>query len=67
MADIIIAERELIWGADNIAHAIGLEPRQVYHLLNSGGLPVAKKVGGKWVVSKRRLWEFFENTSSQAV
>jgi hypothetical protein len=50
---------ELIWGVQAIAHEIQREPRQTYHLLSTGELPVAKKVGGRWVVSRQRLRAFF--------
>lgn len=45
---------DLIWGADDIAKAIGLNRRQTYHLLEGGHLP-AKRVGGKWVASRAKL------------
>lgn len=50
---------ELIWGADAIASEIGLERRQAYNLLETGALPGAKKVGRRWVISRRRLWATF--------
>lgn len=59
------ARDELIWGADAIAAEIGRDPRQVYHLLSSGELP-AKKVGGRWVVPRRRLWAFFDEAGAGA-
>ena len=46
-------------GVDAIAAEIGREPRQVYYMLSAGSLPAAKKVGGRWVVSRRQLWAFF--------
>ena len=53
------ARNELLWGVDAIAQEIGREPRQVYHLLSTGELPDAKKVGGRWVAPRDRLRAFF--------
>jgi hypothetical protein len=49
---------ELIWGADEIAKAIGRSRRSTFHMLDSGQLP-AKKVGGRWVAERGRLVNFF--------
>jgi len=38
----------VVWGAPAIAQAIGREVRAVYHMLENGTLPGAKKVGGVW-------------------
>jgi hypothetical protein len=48
---------DLIWGADEIAKVIERDERATYHLLAKGLLP-AKKVGGKYVASRRRLRAF---------
>ena len=45
---------DLVWGAGPIGKVVGLNKRQVFHLLESGRLP-AKKVGGKWVSSEGAL------------
>jgi hypothetical protein len=37
-----------------ISDEINRNPRQTYHLLKTGALP-ARKVGGKWVASRRQL------------
>lgn len=50
---------DLIWGAGDIAAELGLAESRVYYLLNTGGLPMAKKVTGRWVVSRTRLRSFF--------
>lgn len=57
---------DLIWGAEAIGKAIGLSPRQAFHLLEKGELP-ARKSGGKWVASRRRLREHFEGDYPEAV
>lgn len=45
---------DIVWEVENIARIIGRTPRQTYHILASGDLP-AKKVGGRWVASRRKL------------
>jgi hypothetical protein len=64
MADHLRAD--LIWGVEAIASEIGRTPRQAYHLLQSGALPVAKKVGGHWVVQRRKLEAFFAGEDQAA-
>lgn len=49
---------DLIWGAEEMAAAIGRTPAQVYHMLRSGTLP-AKQVGERWVISRAKLIAFF--------
>ena len=56
---------DIIWGADEIAKAIGRTTRQVNHLLSLGALP-AKKVGGRWCVSLDALNAFFSSVSEAA-
>lgn len=58
------AKDDLIWGVQEIAKEIGRGERQVYHMLSSGALPVARKVGGHWVVPRRRLWAFFNGAEA---
>jgi hypothetical protein len=45
---------DLIWGAAPIATHIGRSLRQTYYLLERGQIP-AKKIGGTWLASKRKL------------
>lgn len=51
-------DAELIWGASAIAKVIGRTDRQTFHLLEKGILP-AKKVGDRWVASRKKLIAFF--------
>jgi len=51
---------DLLWGAAAIGKVIGRTPKQVFHLLENGHIPPARKLGGKWVVSERQLRDFFE-------
>jgi hypothetical protein len=43
-----------VWGAAEIGAVIRKSERAVFHLLESGLLP-AKKVGGRWVSSRKKL------------
>ena len=47
---------DIIWEVRNIADLIGRSERQTFYLLASGQLP-AKKIGGRWVASRRKLLE----------
>ncbi|MCS3740208.1 hypothetical protein FHX16_002176 [Rhizobium sp. BK661] len=48
---------DLIWEVSEIAKTIGRTERQTFHLLSKGEIP-GKKVGGRWVCSRRKLTEF---------
>jgi hypothetical protein len=45
---------DILWGAEEIAEAIGRKPGPVYHMLELGHLP-ARKVGRLWTASRRKL------------
>ena len=47
---------DLIWGCSAIAEVIGRSERATFHLLKSQLLP-AKRVGGRWCASRRKLLE----------
>lgn len=49
---------DLLWGVNAIAKAIDRTPRQTFHLCSLGEIP-ARKIGGRWVVERRKLIEFF--------
>lgn len=51
-------ELDLIWGAEEIAKAIGRSTRSTFHMLDTGELP-ARKVGGRWVAERSQLLRFF--------
>jgi hypothetical protein len=44
-----------VWGAEEIGAVIGRTSRQTHHLLTQGAIKSAKKVGGRWVVSRSAL------------
>jgi hypothetical protein len=47
-------EHDLIWTGSEIAKVLNLTQRQCWYLLERGALP-ARKIGGKWVASRRAL------------
>lgn len=47
-------ETDLAWGVEEIAKVVERDKRATYHLLSKGELP-ARRVGGRWVASRRRL------------
>jgi hypothetical protein len=48
-------ESPFAWGADEIGAVIGRDVRQTFHLLNTGQLKSAKKIGGRWVANREAL------------
>jgi len=47
---------DLVWGCSAIAEVIGRTERATFHLLKTNVLP-AKRVGGRWCASRRKLIE----------
>jgi hypothetical protein len=47
---------DLVWGCAAIAKTIGRSERSTFHLLSQQLLP-AKRVGGRWCASRRKLIE----------
>jgi hypothetical protein len=45
---------DLVWGATAIAKVIGRSERSTFHMLERNLLP-AKRVGGRWCASRRKL------------
>jgi len=50
---------DLIWGIRGIAEAIGRSYQQTYHMIASGKLPIVKRIGERYVVSRSKLTAFF--------
>jgi len=57
-------EIKAIWGAKEIAKTIGRPVRATFRLLESGKIP-AKKIGGRWAVTKETLDRFFAEVSME--
>jgi hypothetical protein len=56
----------LVWGAEAIAPHIGRSTKGTYHALESGKVPGAKKIAGRWALNLRVFLASFE-TNNQAV
>jgi len=50
------APADVIWGCARIAEVIGRSERSTFHLLEQHLLP-AKRIGGRWCASRRKLLE----------
>lgn len=61
---VAIPTIDLIWGAENIAREMGITTRQCFHMLSKKAVP-ARKVGGRWVVERRKLRAFFTEEDAQ--
>ncbi len=62
MNDVAVKECEqldVLRGAEEIGAYIKLNARQTFYLLEKGALP-AKKLGGKWISTKRQLRQLVE-------
>lgn len=55
---------DLIWTAEAIAREIGRKPGITSHMLEQGHIPFARKVCGRWCVSRHKLREFFGLTEA---
>lgn len=54
---------DLIWGAKAIGEALGLSEGQAKFALVKGEIP-GRKVNGRWVVSRHKLVEHFEDRAA---
>ncbi|MBL8773351.1 MAG: hypothetical protein JNK30_18350 [Phenylobacterium sp.] len=55
MADAKQRNDDILWGCEAIAAEIGRERSATFHMLSSGALPPARKIGGRWCASRSRL------------
>ncbi|WP_448043796.1 helix-turn-helix transcriptional regulator [Bradyrhizobium liaoningense] len=53
----------IIWGAKDIAKAIGRSEKSVFAMLERGQCPGAKKIGGRWALNMRVFLETFGQNS----
>jgi hypothetical protein len=44
-----------VWGAVEISKIINRNPRQTHHLLTSGLIKSARRIGGRWVANAAAL------------
>jgi hypothetical protein len=52
-------DHDLVWGAAGIGKVLNRSEDAAFHMLESGALnKVAKRVGRRWVASRRRLLEY---------
>lgn len=54
----IKTDLEILWGAERISQAIGKSRRATYGMLEAGTIP-AKRIGGRWCISRAELSAFF--------
>ena len=69
MAEKRVVEGEkldLLWGAEEIAREIRRSPRQVNHMLATGALVGAKKIGGRWCITRSTLKALFDGEKQEA-
>jgi hypothetical protein len=52
---------DLIWGGRRIAQVLNTSPRRVFGLLEGDKLKGAKKIGGRWCITRRALLAQFES------
>ena len=50
---------DLVWGVGPIGKLIGRTYQQTYHMIQSGHLPMVKRVGERYVASRQKLIAFF--------
>jgi len=46
---------DFLWGVQAIGQVIGRSSRQTFHILSKGEIKSAKKIGGRWMVSRAAL------------
>ena len=61
------AEVDYIYGANAIARELNLDPRQVYHLNEKGGFPIAKMPNGRLFISRTKARQYMDMLLDEAV
>jgi hypothetical protein len=54
---------DLVWGAEAIGLVINRTERQTHHLLSTGAIKCARKVGGRYVAGRSALLREFGGLS----
>lgn len=57
------SEADVVWGAEQIARLLGLSKRQIYHLVDTGRLPIGK-LGGRLFAKRSTLSAFLDRLSA---
>lgn len=60
------AALDVVWGAPAIAAALGRTERATYHMLESGRVPGAAKVCGRWCLSPAAFLAAITNQGQHA-
>ena len=57
---------DTIWGARNIAEALGVTEKRAFYLLELGALKPAgaKKIGSRWVCSRAKLEAYIQREAA---
>jgi len=58
------ASDQVVWGARNIGKAIGRTEKATYAMLESGQLPGARKVAGRWAFQPAVFFASFQNVAA---
>lgn len=56
----VLENEEIIWGARNIAPHLGRSEKGAFHALESGKVPGARKIAGRWGLNMRVFRASFE-------
>jgi len=57
-------DTQVIWGAKNIAPFLGRSEKGAFQILESGKIPGARKVGGRWALDLRVFRASFESVAA---
>lgn len=57
---------DVLWGVGEIATEIRRSTRQTHYLLSTGALVGAKKIGGRWCITRTALRALFGASSTEA-
>jgi hypothetical protein len=55
---------QIVWGAEAIAPYLGRSVKGAFGALESGKVPGAKKIAGRWALNLRVFFEAFEKEKS---
>ena len=54
----------IIWGATAIAPYLGKSEKGVFHALEGGKVPGARKIGGRWALNLNVFYASFETVAA---